>query len=70
MSNNDSWMGKTNGKEVWAVNLDNGTSKRFLSVCSSPVRDVMSDGEEISIITEDGRVQVWNPATGSQRTIR
>jgi hypothetical protein len=65
---NESWIPHTDGKNVWAVNSKTGLTARFLHDRSSPVVSVHSLGEEIGIVTQDGRTRTWNPKTGSSRT--
>jgi hypothetical protein len=63
------WIAHTDGKDVWAIASD-GSRKRCVQTTSSKVQSAVSNGDEINIITEDGRVRTWNPKTDSLRMVR
>jgi NADPH-dependent 2,4-dienoyl-CoA reductase/sulfur reductase-like enzyme len=63
-----SWIPQTDGLRVWARDAETGAIRRYSNTSSSPVVDVFSIGDEVAIVTQDGRTRAWNPETDSSRT--
>ena len=62
------WIAKTNGKEIWAINPKQ-TTKRKCPTLLKNVESVVCEGNQINIVTEDGRVRVWDLHTDTVRVI-
>jgi hypothetical protein len=63
-----SWIPQTDGVRVWARDSQTGEIRRYCATSTSPIVDVFALGEEVAIVTEDGRTRAWNPTTDSSRT--
>lgn len=65
---NSTWIPQTDGVRVWAVDSRTGAIRRYCATTSSTVTSVYSVGDEVAIVTSDGRTRAWNPSTDSTRT--
>jgi len=63
------WGARTDGKEVWAIDLKRGIQRKYLRCDDWRVSGAQSLGDEIVISYENGRVRVWDPATDSTHLI-
>lgn len=66
--NTETWIPQTDGVNVWAINSRTGSIRRYCAGTRSPVLSVYAIGEEVAIVTEDGRTRAWNPTTDGSRT--
>lgn len=63
-----SWIPQTDGQDVWAVNSGTGEIRRYCNSSARRVVNVFALGEEVAIVTDDGRTRAWNPTTDGSRT--
>jgi hypothetical protein len=59
------WVACTDGRRVWATDPRTGMQRRYMACNTARILSVTGGGKAIAIVTDDGKVRIWNPETDS-----